>query len=407
MLNTPSQQPSQRIRKAPGPHEVTPLTGPNPQQKSQSQSSKAKEKSNPEPATPTCARRRPVIVEPDDTEDEFLEDGIQAALSALSNTTSILSTPGNKATPPSSPRSSIRLHPADIASPAVTVPRSGPHSTSQYTCRTPQKPSRWGKQKRAEDVWKFFDVIERKQKICILCKHKFEASNNPEDQPSHYGPKTSSGTLRKHLYTNHLETWVNSCDALGIEITAEEALPFVKSYHGSSSSEPQSNILHRPFSKEGFTDAIVQWIVSDDQSLNVIENTHLHAVFLMLRSELKEGDIPGRKKIQSRIMELWDEHLDHLEDDIVRAVGKINVTMDIWTDLNMTPYMAVTGHWIKTTKIPGTDTLKIKLRTELLGFHRVPGRHDGEHLGHAFIHILDRISAAKKVLSIFLLKSFL
>jgi len=39
----------------------------------------------------------------------------------------------------------------------------------------------------------------------------------------------------------------------------------------------------------------------------------------------------------------------------------------------------------------------LKLRVDLIGFHRVPGKHDGEHLAHAFLHILDRVSVSKKV----------
>jgi hypothetical protein len=80
-------------------------------------------------------------------------------------------------------------------------------------------------------------------------------------------------------------------------------------------------------------------------------------------------------------------------------MGKISVTMDLWTDPALTPYMAVTGHWIEAVKLVGSDMFKINLRTELLGFHRVPGRHDGDHLGRAFLFILDRVGAAEKVIN--------
>jgi hypothetical protein len=33
----------------------------------------------------------------------------------------------------------------------------------------------------------------------------------------------------------------------------------------------------------------------------------------------------------------------------------------------------------------------------LIGFIHLPGHHDGEHLAHAFLHVIDRIRAAKKV----------
>lgn len=55
--------------------------------------------------------------------------------------------------------------------------------------------------------------------------------------------------------------------------------------------------------------------------------------------------------------------------------------------------MAVTAHWIEASEKPtpeGTVT-SLKLRAELIGFHRVPGRHTGEHLSAAFHHVLKRL----------------
>lgn len=67
--------------------------------------------------------------------------------------------------------------------------------------------------------------------------------------------------------------------------------------------------------------------------------------------------------------------------------------MDMWSDTNLSPFMAVTAHWIEaTTQQTSMGPQHIlKLRTDLIGFHCVPGRHDGEHLAHAFLHVTDRI----------------
>ena len=65
----------------------------------------------------------------------------------------------------------------------------------------------------------------------------------------------------------------------------------------------------------------------------------------------------------------------------------------------MTPYMAVTAHCLQSTAQAtqhGPQHM-LKLRADLVGFLRVPGRHDGEHLAHAFIYVLDRISITSKV----------
>lgn len=52
------------------------------------------------------------------------------------------------------------------------------------------------------------------------------------------------------------------------------------------------------------------------QSINVIESPQLRNIFLMLREELRESDIPGRTTIRKRIEEVLDEHLDQLEKDL-------------------------------------------------------------------------------------------
>ena len=73
--------------------------------------------------------------------------------------------------------------------------------------------------------------------------------------------------------------------------------------------------------------------------------------------------------------------------------------MDLWSDPNRVPYMAVTSHWIEgiTKETVDGPRLFLKLRADLIGFQRVPGRHDGNHLSMAFIYITDCIKITDKV----------
>ena len=61
--------------------------------------------------------------------------------------------------------------------------------------------------------------------------------------------------------------------------------------------------------------------------------------------------------------------------------------------------MAVTAHWIKaeTRKTPKGLRRKYTLQADLIGFHRIPGRHTGDHLAHTFLRIIDRLKIAHKV----------
>lgn len=73
--------------------------------------------------------------------------------------------------------------------------------------------------------------------------------------------------------------------------------------------------------------------------------------------------------------------------------------MDMWSDPNLSPFMAVTAHWIQAVPketSEGQDFI-LELRADLVGFHRVPGHHTGEHLAQAFMHILERLSISHKV----------
>ena len=76
--------------------------------------------------------------------------------------------------------------------------------------------------------------------------------------------------------------------------------------------------------------------------------------------------------------------------------------MDLWTDMQKKPHMAVTGHWLQAQLVttPFGPQYKLTLRTDLIGFMRVPGHHDGEHLAAAFVYIIDRIRITHKVRSL-------
>jgi hypothetical protein len=72
-------------------------------------------------------------------------------------------------------------------------------------------------------------------------------------------------------------------------------------------------------------------------------------------------------------------------------MGKISLTTDMWSDPNLSPFMAITAHWIKSVTENTANGLKLvlKLRSDLIGFKAIPGWYDGEHLAYAFLHVTD------------------
>jgi hypothetical protein len=82
---------------------------------------------------------------------------------------------------------------------------------------------------------------------------------------------TGTGSLRKHLSGEHIEKWVTSYDDLDINITAEGALPAVYEF----CVEPEPTLLegkHQEYTKEAFVEAILEFIVGDDQVCVISSN---------------------------------------------------------------------------------------------------------------------------------------
>lgn len=68
----------------------------------------------------------------------------------------------------------------------------------------------------------------------------------------------------------------------------------------------------------------------------MIENPELRAIFLMLRSELQDKDIPHRTTLRQHILERLDEYLERLSNDMKvcnSLVFETNYNSDMGTTL--------------------------------------------------------------------------
>ncbi|KAJ7148503.1 hypothetical protein C8R43DRAFT_889005 [Mycena crocata] len=175
---------------------------------------------------------------------------------------------------------------------------------------------------------------------------------------------TSSGVLRTHLYENHLDAWVEGCDQLKLTIKAEKAKKYVAEYRARkqqktrTTPDTNSEKPRKEFSQDAFVDALVEFIVSDDQSLNVVENEQLRAIFLLLRAELHDSDIPHRTKIRSRIIEVWKEHLKNLEREMAHLATAFLYIID---RINIAHKLG----WITLDNAYNNDTFMVFLSAEL------------------------------------------
>ena len=90
-----------------------------------------------------------------------------------------------------------------------------------------------------------------------------------------FGMLTGTGVKCQHLVDCHINLWVSSCDQLKIWITAKSVQNVVCDYRtrqGQSDTQPSltNPVPHSPFSHEAFVNAILNFIVADDQVLYLI-----------------------------------------------------------------------------------------------------------------------------------------
>lgn len=79
---------------------------------------------------------------------------------------------------------------------------------------------------------------------------------------------TSTDNCRRHFRDRHLGEWIQACDKMGVKITAKTVIHAVNAWrHPSTSldSRVEADDVELVFTKEGFVDSLVEWIVSDDQ----------------------------------------------------------------------------------------------------------------------------------------------
>ncbi|KAF9543547.1 hypothetical protein CPC08DRAFT_770216 [Agrocybe pediades] len=155
-----------------------------------------------------------------------------------------------------------------VAIPSSQTPHAGQHSPNRASpeAGAAQKKNR----KAAQDVLVFFSV-ENNHQFCKFCIRDNESLQRCDS----YKTSSATSTLQRHLYNKHLVEWVEGCKQAGIKITASEpgvqdALDEYHRHHSTDSHNAASDrdtpsLLYQDYSPEAFVDAIVDWIVADDQ----------------------------------------------------------------------------------------------------------------------------------------------
>lgn len=144
------------------------------------------------------------------------------------------------------------------------------------------------------------------------------------------------------------------------------------------------------------------------QSINVVDCPEFRDFVLFGRTDVSDTDLPHRTSLKGHMYEKYKaahrallEELKvsvpcvmpdfdtHIKQD---ALGRISFTSDIWSDPNLTSFMAVTVHF-STKDADG----RLITANRLLAFRIVEGRHDGKHLSTIIVAIFREAGILHKV----------
>lgn len=67
--------------------------------------------------------------------------------------------------------------------------------------------------------------------------------------------------MRKHLFDNHIQKWIDECEKLHIKITAKEALKAIAAHLGVKA---ESQIQRPRFTQERFINGLAELIFAHD-----------------------------------------------------------------------------------------------------------------------------------------------
>ena len=206
----------------------------------------------------------------------------------------------------------------------------------------------------------------------IICRAIYD--KDPEDWKVKYGtgrgwqidyaPTTTTGTLQGHIEKWHLLEYIEialdpqrdwqilvssvkrtlklgySLDGLKDIVKQNGNLnnlpppPTNSTAPNDGASKKQANIP--PFSLPSLHQHLVEFIVADDQALNIVKCNEFRRLLLFLREDLKDTDIPHCTKIKTDIIEAWKEYFIILKQDLA-----VRILLSVGLKLLMTSQMSL------------------------------------------------------------------
>jgi len=139
------------------------------------------------------------------------------------------------------------------------------------------------------------------------------------------------------------------------------------------------------------------------QPFRIVDKEKFQVLLKYQRPATKDSDIPHRTKLREEIMLKANEAIERLKKHfkvsllllvsllwltewLQTILGKISITFDAWTSKSYDPYLAITAHYIDSQK---GDPYEWQLKSKILGFEELLGRHSGENMATTISNVLD------------------
>ncbi|CAE6511697.1 unnamed protein product, partial [Rhizoctonia solani] len=185
-----------------------------------------------------------------------------------------------------------------------------------------------------------------------------------------------TGTLRDHLVDAHPVLYYAKCHEKGLK----ERL---------TNSDSDMVDIPPEFTDSGFVDHMLQWIISDDQPMNVVEKEEFRELLIYCgQGRIRDQDIPHRDKLTAAAWAMYLLEKEKIDDEMKSAQGAISLMSDLWTDTNRRSFMAITAHYINNSG---------SLVDQLIAFHKINGHHTGANVGHALFEVLQESGITNKI----------
>lgn len=185
-----------------------------------------------------------------------------------------------------------------------------------------------------------------------------------------FGPKTGTSTITRHFQSKHSNEFNQF---------KQSTLPFRRTDPYGKHDKAKVTVLN---------DALLKWVICDQQPFNLMENQHFRELILELDNRYQ---LPSRQTISTQIVSIFTEKQTAVREMLQKMNQKVSLTVDMWSSCTNQAYLAVTIHWIDEDW---------RLRHFLLDLLPFKETHTGIHIADQLLQLVEDMDIGTKILSL-------